>query len=146
MFRKLNLVLRKSQILECLLVLPYHMVYKAWKWMSSEDILWFELWMSIMQGWFLGYVFLNQKSTLYIYAYHISANSFRGNYSFLNLTLCTVTFDHSTYRCGNYSRVEIIRGNTVFNIFEKSKLNKNWNIHIYVALYALSNISFLMAT
>ena len=30
------------------------------------------------------------------YAYRISANSFRGNYSFLNLALCTVTFDHST--------------------------------------------------
>ena len=30
--------------------------------------------------------------------YHISANSFRGNYSFLNLTLCTVTFGNSTYR------------------------------------------------
>ena len=28
--------------------------------------------------------------------YCISANSFRGNYSFLNLALCTVTFDHST--------------------------------------------------
>ena len=41
--------------------------------------------------------------------YRISANSFRGNYSFLNLT-----FDHSTYRCGNYSRAETIRGNTVF--------------------------------
>ena len=36
--------------------------------------------------------------------YHISANSFRGNYSFLNLTLFTVTFGNSTYRCGNYSR------------------------------------------
>ena len=45
--------------------------------------------------------------------YRISANSFRGNYSFLNLTLCTVTFGHSTYRCGNYSRAETIRGNTV---------------------------------
>ena len=32
-------------------------------------------------------------------AYRISANSF-----FFNLTLCTVTFDYSTYRCGNYSR------------------------------------------
>ena len=31
--------------------------------------------------------------------YRISANSFHGNYSFLNLTLCTETFDHSTYRC-----------------------------------------------
>ena len=28
--------------------------------------------------------------------YRISANSFGGNYSFLNLALCTVTFDHST--------------------------------------------------
>ena len=45
--------------------------------------------------------------------YRTSANSFRGNYSFLNLTLCTVTFHHSTYRCGNYSREETIRGNTV---------------------------------
>ena len=35
---------------------------------------------------------------------YLSANSFRGNYSFLNLTLCTVTFAHSTYRCGNYLR------------------------------------------
>ena len=47
----------------------------------------------------------------------ISANSFRGNYSFLNLTLCTVTFDHSTYMCGNYSRAETICGNTVCQIF-----------------------------
>ena len=28
--------------------------------------------------------------------YRISTNSFRGNYSFLNLALCTVTFAHST--------------------------------------------------
>ena len=40
--------------------------------------------------------------------YRISANSFRGNYSFLNLSLCTVTFAYSTYRCGNYSREETI--------------------------------------
>ena len=46
--------------------------------------------------------------------YRISANSFRGNYSFLNLTLCTVTFDHRTYRCGNYSREETIQGRKVF--------------------------------
>ena len=37
--------------------------------------------------------------------YRISANSFCGNYSFLNLT-----FDHSTYRCGNYSREKTIQG------------------------------------
>ena len=46
--------------------------------------------------------------------YCISANSFRGNYSFLKLTLCTVTFDHSTYRCGNYSREETIQGRKLF--------------------------------
>ena len=45
--------------------------------------------------------------------YRISANSFRGNDSFLNLTLWTVTFGHSTYRCGNYSRAETICRNTV---------------------------------
>ena len=28
--------------------------------------------------------------------YRISSYSFRGNYSFLNFALCTVTFDHST--------------------------------------------------
>ena len=39
---------------------------------------------------------------------------FRGNYSFLNLTLCTVTFAHSTYRCGNYSREEIKQGRKLF--------------------------------
>ena len=49
---------------------------------------------------------------LIISIYRIS----RGNYSFLDLTLCTVTFDHSTYRCGNYSRAETIRGNTVISI------------------------------
>ena len=60
--------------------------------------------------------------------YRISANSFRGNYSFLNLTLCTVTFGHSTYRCeklfkgGNYSRAETIRGNTVIEANVKVKL------------------------
>ena len=30
--------------------------------------------------------------------YRISANSFRRNYSFLNLTLCTVTFTVADYR------------------------------------------------
>ena len=46
--------------------------------------------------------------------YRISANSFRGNYSFLNLTLCTVTFGYSTYRCGNYSGEETIQGRKLF--------------------------------
>ena len=46
--------------------------------------------------------------------YRISANSFRGNYSFLNLTLCTVIFGYSTYRCGNYSREETIQGRKLF--------------------------------
>ena len=46
--------------------------------------------------------------------YRISANSFRRNYSFLNLILCTVTFGLSTYRCGNYSREETIQGKKLF--------------------------------
>ena len=49
--------------------------------------------------------------------YRISANSFRGNYSFLNLALFTVTFDLyyiNLNSCrGNYSRAETIRGYTV---------------------------------
>ena len=48
------------------------------------------------------------------FIYRISSYSFRGNYSFLNLTLCTVTFVHSTYRCGNYSREETIQGRKLF--------------------------------
>ena len=43
------------------------------------------------------------RITIFI-LYRIFTNSFRGNYSFLSLTLCTVTFDRSTYRCGNYPR------------------------------------------
>ena len=46
--------------------------------------------------------------------YRISSYSFHGNYSFLNLTLCTVTFGHSTYRWGNYSREETIQGRKLF--------------------------------
>ena len=43
--------------------------------------------------------------------YPISVNSFRENYSFFNLALCTVT--NLWWQCGNYSRAEAIRGNTV---------------------------------
>ena len=46
--------------------------------------------------------------------YRISANSFCRNYSFLNLTLCSVTFADRTYRCGNYSREETIQGRKLF--------------------------------
>ena len=53
-----------------------------------------------------------------IYIYRISANSFRGNYSFLNLALCTVTFDLyfiNLNSCrGNYSREETIQGRKLF--------------------------------
>ena len=41
--------------------------------------------------------------------YHISSYSFRGNYSFLELTLCTVTFGNSTYRYA-----ETIQGRKLF--------------------------------
>ena len=40
--------------------------------------------------------------------YRISANSFRGNYSFLKVEV------RKLFKGGNYSRVETIRGNTVF--------------------------------
>ena len=46
--------------------------------------------------------------------YHMSSYSFRGNYSFLNLTLCTVTFGNITYRCGNYSREKTIQGRKLY--------------------------------
>ena len=45
------------------------------------------------------------------YVYRISANSFHGIYSFLNLTLCTVTFGHSvTVHTG----AETIQGRKLF--------------------------------
>ena len=65
--------------------------------------------------------------------YRISANSFRGNYSFLNLTLCTVTFDHSTYRCGNYSREETIQGRKLFK-----GGNYSWKYGILNKFYFIS--------
>ena len=41
--------------------------------------------------------------------YRISANSFRGNYSFLE------TGVRQVFKGGNYSRAETIRGNTVLS-------------------------------
>ena len=50
--------------------------------------------------------------------YRISANSFRGNYCFLNLALFTVIFDLyiiNLNSCrGNYSREETIQGRKLF--------------------------------
>ena len=57
---------------------------------------------------------LSKYLSKYLLKYRISANSFCRNYSFLNLTLCTVTFGYSTYRCGNYSREETIQGRKLF--------------------------------
>ena len=52
------------------------------------------------------------------FKYRISANSFRGNYSFLNLALCTVTLDLyfiNLNSCrGNYSREETIQRRKLF--------------------------------
>ena len=56
---------------------------------------------------------LTEDSSIKI-MYRISSYSFRGNYSFLNLTLFTVTFGDSTYGCGNYSREETIQGRKLF--------------------------------
>ena len=58
------------------------------------------------------------KKEEFQYTYRISANSFLGNYSFLNLALFTVTFDLyyinlNSYR-GNYSREETIQGRKLF--------------------------------
>ena len=54
----------------------------------------------------------------HLFIYRISANSFRGNYSFLNLALFTVTFDLyfiNLNSCrGNYSREETIQGRKLF--------------------------------
>ena len=61
--------------------------------------------------------------------YRISANSFRGNYSFLNSTLCTVTFSNSTYRCGNYSREETIQGRKLFKGGNYSRKYGNCKFH-----------------
>ena len=44
------------------------------------------------------------------FAYRISANSFRGNYSFLEVGV------RQLFKGGNYSRAETIRGNTVCQV------------------------------
>ena len=46
-----------------------------------------------------------------LFTYRIYANSFRGNYYFLNLALTIKVW--KLFKGGNYSRVETIRGNTV---------------------------------
>ena len=53
--------------------------------------------------------------------YRIFANSFRGKYSFLNLTLCTVLKGHGTYRCGNYSRGKLFKGGNYSRKYDRSK-------------------------
>jgi len=75
--------------------------------------------------------------------YRISANIFRRNYPFLNLTLSTVTFGHSTYRRWNYSREEIIPGNTVCdfsNFMQWSPfIIPYWIFVIHIIKYKLAN-------
>ena len=52
----------------------------------------------------------------YCFAYRISANSFRGNYSFLNLTLCMwpLVTVHRGAETIQYSREETIQGGKLF--------------------------------
>ena len=69
-----------------------------------------------------------------MYTYRISSYSFRGNYSFLTLALCTVTFDLSTWMCGNYSREDYSRaktiwGNTVSCETHRGKVKILWEGH-----------------
>ena len=43
----------------------------------------------------------------------------------LNLTLCSGTFGHSTYKCGNYSREETIKGRKLFAEIRCMDLTEN---------------------
>ena len=69
-------------------------------------------------GFVILYLICIYWSTEAVLKYRISANSFRGNYSFLNLALCTVTYDLyfiNLNSCrGNYSREETIQGRKLF--------------------------------
>ena len=69
-------------------------------------------------------------------SYRISANSFHGNYSFLNLNLCTVTFGHSTYRCGNYSREETIQGR---KLFAEIRYSLNSSLKFFIIIFSVTN-------
>ena len=66
--------------------------------------------------------------------YRISSYSFRGNYSFLNSTLCTVTFGCSTYRCGNYSREETIQGRKLYEEIRYADWFFSTNFEIYIQI------------
>ena len=79
--------------------------------------------------------------------YRISANSFRGNYSFLNLALCTVTFGYSTvwklFKGGNYSRKYGIctrdlgyLGQQVFSLFQLEKKTKFYKMFTICGLHS----------
>ena len=57
---------------------------------------------------------LQKQTVSYYTVYRISSYSFRRNYSFLKLTLCTMTFGYSPYRCRNYSREETIQGRKIY--------------------------------
>ena len=84
------------------------------------------------RGWIFWTIFFYHQK-IQVKIFRISSYSFRGNYSLLNLTLCTLTFDNRTYRCGNYSRVETICGNTVtFSMFPT--LVTNLCLLLYLAL------------
>ena len=50
---------------------------------------------------------------------------------FLNLTLCSATLGHSTYRCGNYSREETIQGRKVFADIQYLVCSRRQNIRGY---------------
>ena len=75
-------------------------------------------WFMALSSWKIGFVFVLHTLQGKEIRYRISANSFRGNYSFLNLALFTVTFDLyfiNLNSCrGNYSREETIQGRKLF--------------------------------
>ena len=63
----------------------------------------------LIQKYFLTELSKDSNSNVYKLTYRISANSFRGNYSFLNLAK-----GHSTKKCGNYWREETIQVQKLF--------------------------------
>ena len=97
-------------------------------------------------------IFGAMKGEINILIYRISANSFRGNYSFLKLSLCTVTFGQVTvhksaetiqgrklFKCGNYSRKY---GTPISNCDFSKKMVKNFNIFISVKDVRISRLQF----
>ena len=85
--------------------------------------------------------------------YRISANSFRGNYSFLNLCLCTYCDlwwqyiqVRKLFKGGNYSRAETIWGNTVVYILQNVHYIFKVHLHTYFVVALRESLQFTLDT